>query len=95
MHTANTNRSVGLDQHFIYVDHPPSSPDLNPIENLWSILKRRVAGLALKPTNLEELFIELETAWWNIPQEYIDNILDSMERRMEEVISQAGCTTKH
>jgi transposase len=94
VHTANTNRSVGLDQHLVYVDHPPNSPDLNPIENLWSILKRTIAKLDHKPTNTEQLFIELETAWWNIPQGYIDKMVDSMEKRLETVRKKAGLSTK-
>ncbi|CAF1663328.1 unnamed protein product [Rotaria magnacalcarata] len=35
------------------IDWPSNSPDINPIENVWSIIKRRVEKR--KPKNLEEL----------------------------------------
>ena len=34
------------------IDWPSNRPDVNPVENLWSIIKRRVEKR--KPTNLEE-----------------------------------------
>lgn len=37
----------------IFQDYPPSSPDLNPIEVIWSLLKTSVAKR--KPTTMEEL----------------------------------------
>jgi transposase len=35
------------------LEWPGNSPDLNPIENLWVILKRRVAARA--PSNIQDL----------------------------------------
>lgn len=36
------------------MDHPPYSPDLNPIENVWKLLKgeinKRYPDLAMLPT---------------------------------------------
>ena len=46
------------------IDWPSNSLDANPVENLWSIIKRRVEKR--KPTNLEELNKFLHEEWVNI-----------------------------
>jgi transposase len=33
--------------------YPPSSPDLNPIENVWHLLKTKVSQLPTQATNLD------------------------------------------
>jgi transposase len=35
--------------------HPPSSPDLNPIENVWHRLKTKVSQVHTRVTNLDML----------------------------------------
>ncbi len=40
---------------------PPYSPDLNPIENMWSKIKQRLRSLS--PRTLEELFLASKTAF--------------------------------
>jgi len=47
------------------MDWPSNSPDLNPIENLWAIVKRNVE--LRRPSNFSELEHFLEEEWGNIP----------------------------
>ena len=95
IHTANTNRDVGHQLRFKYIDHPPYSPDLNPIENCWSWIKRKLAQLPRRPTTMEELFLAAEAIWNSIPQAFIDRMIDSMPRRLEEVRKRRGLGTRY
>jgi len=66
---------------------PPWSPDLNPIENLWNVLKARVS--ARYPQSLEELeaAIREEHAAIDLPF-----LCRSMPRRLQLVIDYEGHT---
>ena len=46
---------------------PGNSPDLNPIENLWAILKDKVCEMG-EPSNIETLIKHLKKAWSEIDQ---------------------------
>jgi transposase len=46
---------------------PSQSPDLNPIENLWSILDRRLK--TRRPQNEQQLFEVLREGWSNLERE--------------------------
>lgn len=72
---------------------PPQSPDFNPIENLWGIVKRKVA--LSKPTTLEDLWTKVLEAWQSIGQEEIDRLLASMPRRMKLALRAKGGITKY
>ena len=67
---------------------PPWSPDLNPIENLWNVLKARV--YARYPQSLEELeaVIREEHAAMDLP--FLARICRSMPRRLQLVIDYEG-----
>uniref|UniRef100_A0A7I4YQF3 DDE_3 domain-containing protein n=1 Tax=Haemonchus contortus TaxID=6289 RepID=A0A7I4YQF3_HAECO len=72
---------------------PSQSPDLNPIEHLWERLEHQVKGLRAR--NEHEKFLQLKTAWENIPQEEIDKLIESMPRRCQAVIDARGYATKY
>lgn len=79
-------------------DWPPYSPDLNPIEHLWSALKRKLFELfpAIKKWNgLEEQLQNnignaLKEAWRAIDEGIIYNCCSSMEKRIQAVIDAKG-----
>ena len=70
------------------MDWPSNSPDLNPIENLWAIVKRNVE--LRRPKNLSELECFLGEEWRNIPNSLLINLVNSMSQRCKEVIEKNG-----
>ncbi|GFV53887.1 transposable element Tcb2 transposase [Trichonephila clavipes] len=69
---------------------PARSPDLNPIENVWDALGRQVAGRKYPPTNKNTLIRALTEEWDKLPQQLLDNVVQSMVRRVECCITLHG-----
>ncbi len=61
---------------------PAQSPDLNPIEHLWDVLKRKVRKHKPHSKNLNELMVVLEEKWYEIEPEILENLVESMPRRI-------------
>ncbi|GFY05062.1 transposable element Tc3 transposase [Trichonephila clavipes] len=57
---------------------PARSPDLNPIENVFESLGRQVAGRNYPPTNKNTLIRALTEEWDKLPQQLLDNVVQSM-----------------
>ena len=66
---------------------------LNPIENLWSIIDLRTEDR--EPKNEEELFEILKEAWESIPPHILENLVESMPRRCQDVINSKGYPIKY
>lgn len=94
IHTSLTNRDGGASQKSRYLDHPPYSPDLNPIENCWSYLKRTLALLPRLLTTIDEMYEKAQAIWEEIPQPIIDRTVDSMPRRLRAVRKARGFATR-
>ncbi|GFX93566.1 transposable element Tc1 transposase [Trichonephila clavipes] len=69
---------------------PVRSPDLNPIKNVWEALGRQVAGRNYPPTNKNTLIRALTEEWDKLPQQLLDNVVQSMVRRVECCITLHG-----
>ncbi|GFV17179.1 transposable element Tc1 transposase [Trichonephila clavipes] len=61
-------------QHLVW---PACSPDLNPIENVWDALGRKVADRNYPPTNKNTLIRALTEEWDKLPQQLLDNVVQS------------------
>ena len=69
---------------------PPYSPDMNPIENVWAILKQRLSKRKVKPQTEDELWAAIEEEWNALDLETIRNCVKSFERRLKNVIQVRG-----
>jgi transposase len=80
-HTSRFTKEF-LDETFPEViDWPANSPDLNPIENLWSIVKNHVEKRM--PADVSELRQYLVEEWEKIPSSTLYNLVSSMNRRCQ------------
>lgn len=70
------------------IDWPAQSPDLNPIENLWSVLKSRVH--VRRPANLKQLEEFAKEEWAMIPEETCLKLVENYTKRLKAVIKQKG-----
>ena len=72
---------------------PSYSPDLNPIENIWSMLKQKVSER--NPRNQKTLLKMIKEEWENIDVNIIKKAIDSMSLRLNDVIKNKGAKTKY
>ena len=75
------------------LDWPSMSPDLNPIEHLWGVLKRKVEQHRPKSINaLKEVILE---EWRKIDASVCLELVHSMPRRIDAVLRNKGGHTKY
>ncbi len=74
------------------IDFPPYSPDLNPIENLWADLARRVEEFQCD--TMEELQDIVAEEWKNTDKELLRTLARSMPERCQAVIDAKGDHTR-
>lgn len=84
------------------MDWPPYSPDLNPIENLWKLLKERICKaypeLGDMPKNakaMEALITAAIVVWEEFEDNLLGRLVKSMNNRLEAVITAKGWYTKY
>jgi len=72
------------------LDWPPREPDMNPIENMRSEVKRTMQEKwsVLSPRNSDELWTLVSDAWDEVASStrYIRSLIESMTRRMNSVV---------
>jgi transposase len=92
-----------LESHGIWtIEHPPYSPDLNPIEHMWWALKRKLHQLHPEFDTLGDSqeewdrFCEgLKEAWLLIPDSLIKRLIYSMPKRLKACKNAQGYQTKY
>ncbi len=92
-HTAGLIKQFFTKKRIKKLDWPPYSPDLNPIEHLWSEIERKIRNYYIK--NKEDLKKAITDVWSNIEPEITRKLVESMPRRLEEVIKSKGGPTSY
>jgi transposase len=94
-HTSRRAKEWFQNHGFEVMVWPAQSPDLNPIEHLWFILKRRLAEYPEPPKGILELWERIQVEWEKIEVAQCQNLIESMPRRVQEVISAKGGYTSY
>ena len=70
------------------LDWAPKSPDLNPIEMLWSILDKKLASKLIYPK--AALMDRLQKEWDNVDQDLCIKIVESMPESIRKCMKANG-----
>ena len=103
IHTARIVKDWLRDNGIRILKWPPYSPDLNPIEHLWALLKRALYQQFPAIEQLQgprdyvemELGRALQLAWESIPEDTLRRLGKSMRRRVQAVYKAKGWHTKY
>jgi transposase len=95
-HVSKAARAHFSEKGIQLLDWPPSSPDLNPIENLWAIIKNRLKK-EMQPSNKKDLIRNFIHVWHRDPelQEICQKLVISMPERVNAVLASKGRQTNY
>ena len=93
----------GGKHEFSIMQWPPNSPDLNPIEHLWSHLKRELHRqypdtwqLTGSPDTIRRILKErIYKIWWDIRLVVLKRLIESMRHRVHAVLDAKGNVTAY
>lgn len=95
IHTSKETKQWMKDHKIDLLDWPARSPDLNPVENLWGIMVRRIYAEGRQYAAVNELKSAISEAWGNIENTVLQNLVNSMPNRMFQVINRNGKATDY
>lgn len=99
VHTAKVVKAYLKSSKINVLDWPALSPDLNPIENVWSQMQKKVyermrLGSLIK--NKEDLLSLVKRCFFEVCNpKYLSSLYNSMPKRIRAVIDQNGQRTKY
>ncbi len=73
---------------------PPASPDLNPIENIWQIMKQNLQKYNPPITTIQRLQEAVQKEWEDIDWVQILKLIETMPARIKAVIAAEGGHTQ-
>lgn len=72
---------------------PPSSPDMNPIEHIWPLVGRMMAGKVF--SNRETLWVALQAAFAALKPEQVLRLYTCMPDRLAALAKAKGGHTRY
>ena len=94
-HTSKQMQKFFKESKITVLEWPGNSPDINPIDNLWSIRKARLRNHDC--TTKEKLINSVTAVWYHDPeiQRMCENLSNSMPSRVAAVIASKGGHIKY
>ena len=97
-HRANTVKKWLKENNIEVLKWPAQSPDLNPLENYWNMLKEEIGPLNdIGPNQTEELVEKINQAWDRLraKRRLLMKLYNSMKKRIQMVINKNGSHTNY
>lgn len=95
IHTANNVKAFLRRKRVEFIDWPPYSPDLNPIENIWHWMKHILETEYPVCNSAEEIEARFHEIWSKITPEMCSRYCSNYEKRLLAVIAAEGGYTKY
>ena len=94
-HTCQVANAAKQELGLRRINWPSKSPDLNPIEHVWSWMKRNLRR-QLKPEDTLQLLEEkVSRVWDEVPVQIINQLVSSMTARVAATIQNKGGSTHY
>lgn len=89
-HRAAETRAELYERSILIIFWPAFSPDLNPIEYVWNLMKDWIASHYPTKMNYDQLRIAVKEAWEAVAIEELTDLVRSMKDRCQAVIDARG-----
>jgi hypothetical protein len=73
---------------------PAVSPDMNPIEHIWQLMKGRIHRRVPRPVKRPTLIIAIQEEWDRITPEEVNELISSMPECIEVLRAAGGGHTR-
>lgn len=94
IHASGETRAFLTERNIDVVDFPSISADMNPMENLWGILARKVYANGRQFDTVNGLKNQIKQSCAEIDIKVFENLIDSMPSRIVSLINANGRATK-
>lgn len=102
IHNAHKVQDFFRDEGIEVMDWPPYSPDLNPIENLWKLLKAEIiqahpelVSMGNGEQAMDYLIDCAKEAWETLADSMLNKLAANMQKRVDAVKAVDGWYTKY
>jgi len=90
IYTAKVVKEYFQESQIPILEWPVNSPDLNPIENVWSYVGYHLDQYETDAKDLDELWDRIQDVWSKIPVDYLRSLYESMPKRMQSLYHNRG-----